>query len=84
MADHGARHILSLSRSGNKDEQSLSFIEELRVKGVELLVKQCDVSSLEDVSRLKQDSGRDEFPPIRGIIQSAMVLRVWLHKFPSP
>lgn len=74
MADHGARYILSLSRSGNKDLQSISFIEDLRAKGVELLVKKCDVASLDDVARLK-DAG-NEFPPIRGIIQSAMVLRV--------
>lgn len=77
MADHGARHILSLSRSGNNDLQSLKFIEELRAQGVELLVKKCDVSSLEDVARLK-DAEQNEFPPIRGIMQSAMVLRVGL------
>ncbi|KAK0701265.1 hypothetical protein B0H67DRAFT_655916 [Lasiosphaeris hirsuta] len=75
MASHGARNIIALSRSGAKDQQSLSFIREMGAKGIKVVGKACDVSSKERITNLVQEIERDGMPPIRGIIQSAMVLR---------
>lgn len=76
MASHGAKTIFSLSRSGIKDQQTLSFIEGLRAQGVELHTKKCDVSIADDVYSFLKENQRLGFPPVRGVIQSAMVLRV--------
>ena len=75
MADHGARNILCLSRSGATGE-SLQFIEEMDARGVTVVAPKCDVSSREQVARLVGDVRGMGLPPIRGIIQSAMVIRV--------
>jgi len=77
MADHGARNILSLSRSGAKDQRSLELIQEMSARGVRLIAEKCDVTSREQVASLAQRiRDEDGMPPIRGMIQSAMVLRV--------
>jgi acyl carrier protein len=76
MAERGARHILSISRSGGKDLQSQTFISELEAKGVRVAAKTCDVSSLDEIVSVIEEAKRDGLPPIRGVIQSAMVLKV--------
>lgn len=75
MADHGARNILCLSRSGATGD-SLLFIEEMDARGVTVVAPKCDVSSAEQVENLVGDVRGMGLPPIRGIIQSAMVIRV--------
>lgn len=76
MASHGARYIVALSRSGAKDQESQSFMQEMNAKGVRVLGKSCDISSEERVASLPQEMALEGMPPIRGIIQSAMVLKV--------
>jgi emericellamide synthase (highly reducing iterative type I polyketide synthase) len=76
MADHGAKHILAISRSGAKEEQDQNFIGELAKKGVKVHAKKCDVSSESAVISLVQETGGEEIPPIRGVVQSAMLLKV--------
>jgi len=84
MANHGARNIVALSRSGVKDQQSWSFIQEMNARGVRVVGKACDVSSIEQVKALVEEVASDGMPPIRGIVQAAMVLRVRLHRSRSP
>jgi emericellamide synthase (highly reducing iterative type I polyketide synthase) len=76
MAEHGAKHILSISRSGAKDQQSQAFVRDMGAKGVAIVDKNCDVASLDELMSLIQEVERDGLPPIRGVIQSAMVLKV--------
>ena len=82
MADHGARNILCLSRSGATGD-SLRFIEEMDARGVTVVAPKCDVSSKEQVERLVGDVKGMGLPPIRGIVQSAMVIKVCISQ-PSP
>jgi emericellamide synthase (highly reducing iterative type I polyketide synthase) len=76
MAEHGARHVLSISRSGAVDHQSQVFIAEMNAKGVRLVAKKCDVTLQDEVASLMQEAERDGLPQIRGVLQSAMVLKV--------
>lgn len=76
MADHGARNIVALSRSGAKDQQSLAFIQEMNERGIKVIGKACDVARREQIEGLVGELEVAGMPPIRGVIQSAMVLRV--------
>ncbi|GFF97772.1 lovastatin nonaketide synthase [Aspergillus udagawae] len=75
MADHGARYLISFSRSGAVDPRNHDLISELEARGVHVLAKAGDVASSDDVASLTTVPGRSGFPPVRGIIQSGMVLQ---------
>jgi NAD(P)-dependent dehydrogenase (short-subunit alcohol dehydrogenase family) len=84
MAERGAKNVLSLSRSGAKGQQNQAFISELAAKGVRVVAKKCDVTSQDEVASAMREVKRDGLPPIRGIIQSAMVLKVRDLELSSP
>ncbi|RFU28992.1 hypothetical protein B7463_g7334, partial [Scytalidium lignicola] len=71
MAEHGAKHIIAMSRSGSGDEKSQGIIESCNALGCEMQEAKGDVSNLEDVRRAFKQARL----PICGIIQGAMVLR---------
>ncbi|WDK19629.1 KR domain-containing protein [Colletotrichum graminicola] len=75
MVTRGARHFVLLSSRGPSDRpEAVKFLKELELSSVKILAPACDVSdrtSLESV--LTQ--AREQLPPIRGCIQSAMALR---------
>ncbi|KAL4879273.1 hypothetical protein BJY04DRAFT_229208 [Aspergillus karnatakaensis] len=75
LAEHGAKNIVSLSRSGAKDADTRAFVESIRRQGVTLLAPACDIASPDAVSAMAEDLTRYGLPPVRGIINSAMVLR---------
>ncbi|KAL4782889.1 hypothetical protein BJX76DRAFT_358522 [Aspergillus varians] len=75
LAEHGAKHIVALSRSGAKDADSRAFVEDIRRQGVNLIAPSCDVASADAVATMAQALELSGLPPIRGIINSAMVLR---------
>lgn len=72
MAEHGARHLVLLSRSGPAAEAAQD-LERLRAAGAEVLELRCDVTEPDDVERVV-DRVRHEMPPLRGVIHGAMVL----------
>ncbi|QDV67061.1 Phthiocerol synthesis polyketide synthase type I PpsC [Rosistilla carotiformis] len=73
MAQHGARHLVLMSRSGARDEAAIADIEKLRASGIEVVDARGDVTSPEDVQRVV-DEITATLPPLRGVIHSAMVL----------
>ncbi|KAL4893539.1 putative polyketide synthase [Aspergillus ambiguus] len=82
LVAHGARNLIILSRSAgrldldkNKNTDSALFVRELREAGCRVKPVSCDIglaSSLTMALRVCEDDG---FPPVRGIIQGAMLLR---------
>ncbi|KAI9367806.1 hypothetical protein BJX61DRAFT_268487 [Aspergillus egyptiacus] len=78
LVEHGAKNIVSLSRSGAKDAESRAFVDHIRKQGVTLLASCCDVASPDAVTLVAQDLVRLGLPPVRGVINSAMVLRDFL------
>jgi NADP-dependent 3-hydroxy acid dehydrogenase YdfG/acyl carrier protein len=70
MAEHGARHIVYLSRTAGTKVEHQSFFRELEVQGCTIEAIQCDISSLESV----QQALRQVAQPIAGVLQMAMSL----------
>ena len=75
MAKRGAKFLVLLSRSGIRTETSVALVENLQSMGVHVLAPACDVtdrtSLLAVVTKLTKT-----FPPIKGVIQASMVLKV--------
>lgn len=76
MGSHGARNILSISRSNPQHQQIQDFIREMEAKGVRLIAKKCDITSEGELASVIKDVAQGGLPPIRGVVQSAMVLKV--------
>ncbi|KAI1761226.1 putative polyketide synthase [Hypoxylon sp. FL1150] len=74
MVDRGARHLLLLSRSGLSNPHAGPLLEELAGRGAQISAPSCDIA---DLNQLQGALNRalKTMPPIRGLIQSAMVLR---------
>jgi NAD(P)-dependent dehydrogenase (short-subunit alcohol dehydrogenase family) len=75
MADNGARTLIFVNRSGLSSAAAQETAGDLKKKGVCVIVYACDISDSKQVEKMVSELARDA-PPIRGVIQSAMVLRV--------
>lgn len=75
MVSRGAKNLLLLSRSGPVVDKSRILVEELRRRGARIEAPVCDVTDAISLERVLQ-SYEKTMPPIRGCIQSSMVLRV--------
>jgi NADPH:quinone reductase-like Zn-dependent oxidoreductase/NAD(P)-dependent dehydrogenase (short-subunit alcohol dehydrogenase family) len=74
MVERGARNLILLSRKGAKTGDAIELIEELRNKGVRIEAPICDITSVESLLSVLDHCAKT-MPPIRGCIQSTMVLR---------
>ncbi|KAF3480538.1 uncharacterized protein GIQ15_05885 [Arthroderma uncinatum] len=75
MADQGARHVIILSRSAGQSEKAATLVDELIQVGCRLKAVSCNVSSRSDLADSLHQCYKDGLPPIRGVIQGAMVLK---------
>jgi NAD(P)-dependent dehydrogenase (short-subunit alcohol dehydrogenase family) len=75
MIAHGARNIIFANRSGLKRQEARDAVAQLESAGARVKVFSCDVGIEQDVENMVSKS-LEEMPPIRGVIQAAMVLRV--------
>lgn len=75
MADHGAKNLIVLSRSANAHEKALPFSAEMAKVGCKVKAIGCDISEESELAKALEACGQ-EMPPIRGVIQGAMVLKV--------
>ncbi|RDL42230.1 Acyl transferase hydrolase [Venustampulla echinocandica] len=71
LAQHGARHIISMSRSGCSDERSQAIVRNCAALGCQIQEAKADVSNVSDVQRAFKEAA----VPIGGVLQGAMVLR---------
>ena len=74
MIEHGARHIVLLSRSGGRVGDLGNLINETRDRA-NIVVKQCDIASEDNVYRIVREC-TETLPPICGVIHAAMMLHV--------
>lgn len=75
LVSHGAKHVAFLSRSGSQDESSHEFFAALTKQGaITAKAVACDISNREELERALSTDLHD-FPPIKGVIHGAMVLR---------
>ena len=75
LANHGAKNILVLSRRnlGQADRQNLEA--ELSSSGAIVRIEACDIANLKEVQDVATRCLRS-MPPVKGVIQAAMVLQV--------
>jgi acyl transferase domain-containing protein/NADPH:quinone reductase-like Zn-dependent oxidoreductase/NADP-dependent 3-hydroxy acid dehydrogenase YdfG/acyl carrier protein len=73
LADRGAGHLLLLSRSGQTTAESRASLDQLRARGVDVVIERVDITDARALD-LVLDSMRDRMPAVRGVIQAAMVL----------
>ncbi|EAQ88528.1 hypothetical protein CHGG_05147 [Chaetomium globosum CBS 148.51] len=77
LAEHGARHLVVVSRSANTGGKINSLREELEATGhnVEVTAIGCDISKMGELKRALDEHARARRPPIKGIIHGGMELR---------
>jgi hypothetical protein len=75
MVGKGARNLVFLSRSGAQKEEARNLVKELTAEGARIAAYACDLGDEHRLRLVLEEVSRD-FPPIKGVIQSAMVIRV--------
>ncbi|KAK4496779.1 hypothetical protein PRZ48_012762 [Zasmidium cellare] len=73
MASRGAKHLVSLSRSGEVNPELAAVAKLLREHGCQVRVFCCDVSDKAQLATVLAEC-KTSMPPIRGCIQGAMQL----------
>lgn len=72
MVEHGAKHLILLSRSGDKSPENKKFIRILETMGCAVEAPAGSVTDLPFVRSVVENAKR----PVAGIIQTSMVLQV--------
>ena len=75
MIKHGAKNLIILSRSGKRHALAEKLSEDLEQAGCRVIMPECNISDGALVGRVLNDAAKF-MPPIRGVIQGAMVLNV--------
>jgi acyl transferase domain-containing protein/NADPH:quinone reductase-like Zn-dependent oxidoreductase/NAD(P)-dependent dehydrogenase (short-subunit alcohol dehydrogenase family)/2-polyprenyl-3-methyl-5-hydroxy-6-metoxy-1,4-benzoquinol methylase len=75
MVDCGAKNLILLSRSAGDMGKPSAFVNELRDTGCRVVAICCDVGVAGQLSKALRSCEDDGLPPVRGVIQGAMVLR---------
>ncbi|KAI1345755.1 hypothetical protein F5Y01DRAFT_320442 [Xylaria sp. FL0043] len=73
MAEHGARHIAFISRSGSGRQEAKDLLEKLKYLGVDARAYAGDIANRLRLREILEEMATT-MPPIRGVIQGAMVL----------
>ena len=74
LADHGAKHLAFFSRAANISPAAQEVLQQLTDRKVSAKVCVCDVTDTALLEKTLADLAT-EMPPIKGVIQGAMVLR---------
>lgn len=80
MVNQGAKNLVLISRSGLTRHTARKFADELGDIGCNVAVFSCDIADERQLSKVLKKCA-DSMPPIRGVIQAAMALKV---KSPTP
>ena len=72
LADLGARHLVLVSRRGDKTPGAEDIIAEFAALGVRACAKSCDMADAEEVAALVRRA-RETMPPLKGIVHAAAV-----------
>jgi hypothetical protein len=70
---HGARNLIIVSRSGPSSQSASSFLAQLESADIRTAVVKCDISDFASLSTALANTLKS-FPPIKGVIQGAMVI----------
>jgi acyl transferase domain-containing protein/NADPH:quinone reductase-like Zn-dependent oxidoreductase/acyl carrier protein len=73
LAEHGAGHLLLVSRSGAASPTATEATAAIEAAGARAYIRACDIEDRQAVSRVARECGR-ELPPLAGVVHSAMLL----------
>ncbi|KAJ5219498.1 hypothetical protein N7468_008702 [Penicillium chermesinum] len=73
MIEQGARHVLVVSRNAASHPDAAQLIDNASAHGCNLYIRDCDVADEAGFLKLLDDCA-ETMPPIRGVVQAAMVL----------
>ena len=73
--ERGAKSLILISRSGMDTKGATDAVEALKRPGVIITVRKCDVTDMDGLSSVLDECAQ-RLPPIRGVVQGAMVLKV--------
>ncbi|KAI4863957.1 putative polyketide synthase [Hypoxylon rubiginosum] len=73
MVSQGARNLIFISRSGAASSEAKELVDELRGDGVTVEILALDITN-NDALQAGLENAMKTMPPVRGIIQAAMVL----------
>ncbi|KAF2973282.1 hypothetical protein GQX73_g405 [Xylaria multiplex] len=73
LVDHGAKHIILLSRNAATGPHSASLKEELTAGGANIALKNCDAADINSLKAVLAECAKS-MPPVRGIIHGGMML----------
>jgi hypothetical protein len=74
MVSRGARNLIYVSRSGASSLEAINFVNDLTATGVHVQVLSCDITDEQKLCTSLR-SVLKTMPPLRGVIQGAMVLK---------
>lgn len=74
MVQNGARNLIFVSRGGASSAEASELVEELSSKGANITVLKCDITD-EAVFTSSLAQVLETLPPIKGVVQAAMVLK---------
>ncbi|KAL9103462.1 MAG: hypothetical protein Q9163_001490 [Psora crenata] len=74
LAEHGAKHLAFFTRTNEVRPAARKILDQLKEREVEAKLYVCDVTDAEALERTIARIG-SEMPPIKGVVQGAMVLR---------
>ncbi|KAH2272374.1 hypothetical protein KXW39_007037 [Aspergillus fumigatus] len=82
LVDHGAQNRILLSRSAgdldlaqNQNAEGALFVRELRAAGCRVKPVSCDIALASSLAKARRACEDEGLPPVRGVIQGAMLLR---------
>ena len=83
VGELGAKSLILISRSGMDAAGAADAVEALGPSGAVITVRKCDVAAKTALWAVLHDCAQT-LPPIRGVVQGAMVLKVSLEIFSCP
>ncbi|QIW94584.1 hypothetical protein AMS68_000102 [Peltaster fructicola] len=75
LTSNGCKHLIMLSRSAAQHSDADNLISDLKSQGCAVSIRNCDVSDAQALQSTMEDLEKSGVPPVRGVIQAAMVLK---------
>ncbi|KAF2229541.1 polyketide synthase [Viridothelium virens] len=83
IVDHGAKHLILLSRSAASSPQATVLKKELSATGANVILKDCNAADIKALESVIAECSKS-MPPLRGIIHGGMALSDCVIEYMTP